>query len=131
MSLIQHAERELSLLDNDRNFDDCILEAVYAFSKYGHSGGSVSYGINVLNRLLKFENLSELTNSNAEWIKVDAGYWQNRRNPEAFSIDGGEHYFLLSEGGSQQNPTPLHETNDAYSMDLKRKENPVIEAPGE
>lgn len=102
--LVQHAIRELALTNNDQEFKDCIVGAVREFAKYGHSGGSAGVGIHILNDLLQFKNLSPLTNDPEEWMLIEEAVagrpdcWQSRRNPEAFSNDGGKTYYLLSEG---------------------------------
>lgn len=97
MSLVEHARQELALLDNDEKFNESMIKAVEAFAEYGHSGGSASYAIPLLNDLLLFKNITPLTNSSSEWMLVDTNLWQSNRNPEAFSTDGGKTYYLLSE----------------------------------
>lgn len=111
-NLVEHARRELSLLNGDTNFNRSIIEAIEAFATYGHSGGSAEYGIDILNRLLKFENLTPLTDHPLQWMLVskDPPCWQSIRRSEAFSLDHGKTYYLLSEGGTQKTPFPLHET---------------------
>lgn len=107
MSLVDHAKRELALLDNDEDFNNAIIKSVEAFASYGHSGGSASYAIPLLNDLLQFKNISPLTDDPDEWTHIydgdpmaappEPGVWQSRRNSEAFSNDGGKTYYLLSE----------------------------------
>jgi hypothetical protein len=104
-NLIDHAERELALLGNDEAMNQGILAMVAVFSTMGHSGSSAEYTTQVLARLLRYENLSPLTDDPEEWNLISEGMmpegseptWQCRRNPEAFSHDGGETYYLLSE----------------------------------
>lgn len=121
-NLVEHARRELSLVeqgpDGDREFAASLLRAVEGFASYpGHSGGSAAVAVEWLTRLLRFENISPLTDSPDEWEHVAAalwgdpageGVWQNRRCPQAFSHDGGRTYYLLSEGGNDMNREPLH-----------------------
>jgi hypothetical protein len=114
-NLVEHARRELALCGNDDDFNESIIKAVEAFASYGHSGGSASVAIPMLNDLLQFKNLTPLTDDSSEWNIVDDDMqpdgvrcWQSNRNSEAFSTDGGKTYYLLSEGGSQQNPKPIH-----------------------
>lgn len=96
MSLVEHAKRELSLLDNDEDFNNCIIKSVEAFASYGHSGGSASYAIPLLYDLLQFKNIAPLTDNPKEWNEVGDGIFQNSRNSEAFSTDGGRTYYVLS-----------------------------------
>jgi hypothetical protein len=121
-NLVEHARRELSLVENgpdgDREFADSLLRAVEGFDTYdGHSGGSHAVAVEWLSRLLRFENIAPLTDSPDEWMHVAGdvwgdpageGVWQNRRCSEAFSNDGGKTYYLLSEGGIDKNRAPLH-----------------------
>lgn len=116
-NLVIHAVRELALLGNGPEVDDHVIEIVRIFSKAGHSGSSASYTIELISKLLRFENLTPLTDNPEEWQFVgeeiwgiSGGIWQNRRNSEAFSNDGGKTYYLLSEGGNDKNREPLHES---------------------
>lgn len=102
-NLVAHARRELTLLGNDEDFNNCIINAVEAFCRYGHSGSSATYAIGVLTALLRWEALTPLTNDPEEWQHHDetvwgekGGIWQNRRDPGAFSTDGGKTYYLTS-----------------------------------
>lgn len=103
-NLVDHARHELTLIGEDPDTIDGLLRCVQAFADMGHSGGSASIAIPMLNALLRYENLSPLTNDPAEWIQHSPdmwdgvnGVWQNRRRSEAFSTDGGKTYYLLSE----------------------------------
>lgn len=123
-NLVDHARRELALVeqgpDGDREFADSLLRAVEGFATYdGHSGGSHAVAVHWLTELLNFRNLSAITNDSAEWFHHepggaggDEGVWQNKRNGEAFSHDGGRTYYLLSEGGNDKNRGPLHTAVD-------------------
>lgn len=107
-NLVKHAKSELERIANDEDFNEAIIEAVRGFCKYGHSGGSASVAIPMLNDLLQFKNLTPLTNDASEWNEVGTDMWQSTRNSEAFSNDRGNTYYLLSEGADQTNPSPLH-----------------------
>ena len=102
--LVRHARRELALLGNDEAFNQSIINAVKAFAAYGHSGGSASIAVPMLTALLQWKALTPLTDDPDEWQHHDAertgnegGFWQNLRDPEAFSKDGGKTYYLLSD----------------------------------
>jgi hypothetical protein len=101
MDLVQHAETELWLIGEEPEMIDWYCSVIREFASYGHSGGSASVTIPVLNRLLQHKNLSPLTDDPAEWIDQSglssSPLWQNSRNSEAFSYDGGETYYLLPE----------------------------------
>lgn len=102
-NLVKHAREELSRIDNDGEFNESIISAVRAFSKYGHSGGSASVAIPMLHDLLQFKNLTPLTDDPKEWMQHDDNTWQSTRNPAAFSEDGGETHYILNGDGSRGN----------------------------
>lgn len=139
MSLIEHAERELARLGNDADFNESILGAVRAFASYGHSGGSASYAIPVLNDLLQFKNLTPLTDDPDEWMKVegssdsDEGLWQSCRRPEAFSEDGGKTYTLTSDNAHETFGRHLYiSERKTKTEDEKKEEAPRLgESPVE
>lgn len=115
MALIDHAKRELEIIGENPETIKGYLKVITAFAEMGHSGGSASIAIPVINQLLQFKNLTPLTDNPDEWfhhgppqVLDEGGLWQNIRNSEAFSHDGGKTYYLLSEGGSARNPEPLH-----------------------
>jgi hypothetical protein len=106
-NLSQHARRELRLAGYDENSDDVLdrtiydttLEIVRAFEKNNHSGYSAEGHTRMIEKLLRFQPLTELTDDPAEWSQdtlVD-GTWQNRRRPDAFSDDGGKTYYSVDE----------------------------------
>ena len=111
-NLVNHARRELTRIygpevdwdpdDIDTKMCNHILHMVEEFADEGHSGSSASYALWVLERLLQFKPLTPITNDPDEWMEVfddDRGrpVYQNRRDGEAFSHDGGRTYYLLSE----------------------------------
>lgn len=118
-NLVEHARRELELIGEDPDTIDGYLSVVQAFADMGHSGGSASVAIPVIHELLQFKNLRPLTDAAAEWhyhgedMWPGGGVWQNKRNGEAFSHDGGKTYYLLSEGGNDSNRAPLHASEKA------------------
>ena len=101
-TLVEHALRELPRVESDPWLIDGLVKVVQAFAEMGHSGGSASVAIPMLNDLLLRKNLSPLTDDPAEWqdmSKIIGGtpIWQNIRNSEALSLDGGKTYYLVSE----------------------------------
>lgn len=101
MTLVEHAQRELELARVEEDVRPSLIQAIEAFSSYGHSGGSYSICAPMLYDLLNYRPLTPLTDDPSEWVDVakQSGYtlWQNARDSEAFSIDGGKHYYLLRE----------------------------------
>jgi hypothetical protein len=110
-NLVEHAKRELDKIGMTENSDDIdklgrdgVLELVQVFADQGHSGGSAPWMIGVVEKLLRFEPLSELTDDPEDWIRIHDGIsgepdglWQNRRDGRAFSKDGGRTYTLVDD----------------------------------
>jgi hypothetical protein len=103
-NLVDHARNELELIGEEPETIAGYLKVIQAFADMGHSGTSAMVAIPVINDLLQFKPLSLLRDDPAEWMHVgedqwgqEGGIWQSRRNPEAFSKDGGKSYYLLSE----------------------------------
>jgi len=102
--LIEHAKRELELVGEDAKVIEWYLKVVGTFSEFGHSGETAEHTLEVLEQLLRYRNLTPLTDDPKEWVDV-SGYfegksiWQSIRNSEAFSADGGKTYSVLSEAG--------------------------------
>jgi len=114
-NLVNHARRELELVGEDEVTIEGYLGVIQAFADMGHSGGSASVAIPVINELLQFKNLTALTDDPEEWMHIAEEMWgekdgvyQSRRNSEAFSYDKGKTYYLLSEGGNDGNSDSLH-----------------------
>lgn len=114
--MVEHARRELKLLGEDEVTIEWYLSVIQAYSDFGHSGGSHSATLPVLMRLLEQKNLRPLTSNPDEWVHhtadtwPPAGIWQNKRNSEAFSMDDGKTYWLVSEAVNAQGIRPVHET---------------------
>ncbi|MER5277761.1 hypothetical protein ABT025_18660 [Streptomyces sp. NPDC002809] len=115
-NLVAHARRELRILGEDRDTIRGLCKVVQAFADMGHSGGSAPHAIAYLERLLRYQPLTDLTDNPAEWLDRHAEgmtplpLWQSIRNSEAFSTDGGKTYYLLSEQTAAGDiaTTPLH-----------------------
>jgi hypothetical protein len=92
-NLMKMAKRELSLVNalEDWEMYRGILEV---FSKQGHSGGSASVVIPMLNKMLLQEPLSPLTGEDGEWTDVaemsnEETLYQNKRCSSVFKNDKG------------------------------------------
>ena len=114
--LVEHARRELRILGEDPATIRGLCRVVQAFADMGHSGSSAHHCASYLDRLLRYQPLSDLTDDPSEWIDRHAEgltrspLWQSTRNSEAFSTDGGKTYYLLSEQEAAGDiaTTPLH-----------------------
>lgn len=101
MSLVAYAEQELKLaglMDKGSDYDGMIgetaLEIVKKFASQGHSGGSAHVLLAVLEKLLRFQPLTPLTSDPQYWMEVADGLWQSKRDPHAFSKDGGKTWYV-------------------------------------
>lgn len=106
-NLVEHAKRELEKTDiADRTgmyggmLYDNILELVETFAKQGHSGGSASIVVPVLNKLLQFKPLTKLSDDPSEWMDrtemSNEPLWQNMRDSSVFSKDGGKTWYSIN-----------------------------------
>jgi hypothetical protein len=100
--LVDHARRELALIGEDNWITDGLCKVVAAFAEMGHSGFSAEHCTAVLEKLLRYQPLSPITDDPAEWIDraQEMGgepFWQNRRDSRAMSTDGGKTYTLVDE----------------------------------
>ncbi|MFF7527316.1 hypothetical protein [Streptomyces pseudovenezuelae] len=115
-NLVAHARRELRIIGEDPDTITGLCRVVQAFADMGHSGGSAHFASLYLDKLLRYQPLSELTDDPGEWLDRHAEgmtpvpMWQSTRNPEAFSTDAGKTYTLLSEqkAAGDLATTPLH-----------------------
>ena len=99
--LVEHARSELARIGEDQIVIDGIAGVLHAFAEVADSGGSTPYVIAYIEKLMRFEPLSPLTDAPTEWVdQTEASgspLWQSTRNPMAFSTDGGKTYTLLGE----------------------------------
>lgn len=102
-NLVEHARRELELIGEEPEIIEGLLRVIQAFADMGHSGGSAAVAIPMINKLLQFQPLTALTSSSEEWNEISREMsggeelWQNRRDPRAFSNDGGKTYYLVDD----------------------------------
>lgn len=104
-NLVKHAEAELKAAGfYDKTTDEyhkmiaeAVLRMVRGFADEGHSGMSASITLQIFNKVVNFEPLSPVTNNPYEWNHVGERNWQSSRYSEAFSRDGGQTYYILSE----------------------------------
>ena len=95
-ALIAHARAELAiLLDEAKKEDeesykmqkvlnDGIMDVIKVFDMQEHSGFTAQYAIKIIDRLLKFQPLTELTLDKDEWCQVSDRVWQNTRASNVF-----------------------------------------------
>lgn len=104
MGLVSHAEFELrrvGLFDEDSDYNGdigkCIVELMKVFAAQGHSGGSAMRTLELFNHLAKFKTLSPITSDPTEWMEVGDLTWQNKRQSDYFSSDGGKTWYCLNK----------------------------------
>ena len=104
-NLVEHARRELALIGEEPETVEGYLRVVRAFADMGHSGGSASVAVPVLERLLRYKPLTPLTYAPDEWedrsVISGSPVWQNRRDGTVFSTDGGKTHYCTDEFGSR------------------------------
>ena len=64
--------------------NDNALEIVKKFCEMGHSGFTAEYEINMINKLLRQQNLTKLTLNDDEFVEISKGLFQNKRDSRIF-----------------------------------------------
>lgn len=105
--LVAHATAELDRIGETSSMRECVLDVVRTVSEQEHSGSSARRLIVVLEKLLRFQRLTPITDSPDEWHEVlppmhdpelhPSGLWQSKHDSECFSEDGGRTYRRNSE----------------------------------
>jgi len=112
--LVEHARRELEkagMFDKDADYNGAlapmILELCACFAKQGHSGMSSEIALDIFERLAQFKNLAPISSDKDEWEDVSKygpkegpPMWQNKRNCEIFSNDGGNTWWSVGKNAS-------------------------------
>lgn len=129
-NLVDHARRELELIGEEEVVINDLVRMVEIFASMGHSGASADAARGLLCRLLAFEPLTELTDDPHEWYQHgpemwdgESPVWQNIRNSQAFSHDGGKTHWLLDErdaAGSLET-TPKHRSTPMAEAAIDRR----------
>jgi hypothetical protein len=95
-NLVAHAIRELDIIGetdlSEFSMRRCVLEIVRTFAEQGHSGSSAAHCAAVLDKLLRYQPLSAITDRADDWMEVTDDLWQCVRDSECFSQDGGKTY---------------------------------------
>lgn len=118
-NLVDHARRELATINETPAITEGILKVIEAFAELKLEFETTHEVLQTLNALLEFQHLAPLTDNPEEWYYHDLdgdSVWQNTRNGEAFSHDGGKTYYLLSEGAHNKNRQPLHESRSCTDI---------------
>ena len=108
MSLVAHAKEELTragLFDRDSDYKgmigEAVLELVEKFAEQGHSGFSAHLTLEVFQRVASFKTLTPITCDPSEWNYINdmqsEPLWQNRRQCDCFSEDGGKTYYSVDD----------------------------------
>lgn len=102
-TLIDHARNELNLLGESERNISAYIDVLQALSDINQLGISPEEAMSTVTKLLYFKNVTPLTANPDEWVEVGKNtgmpnnLWQSKRDPEAFSMDGGRTYYILSE----------------------------------
>ena len=97
---IEHAKRELALANVEHKEAEKLMEIITIFKNMNHSGASADWFVDILDKLLRMQPLTPLTNDPEDWVYVagikeglDRDVYQNARDSNAFSHDGGKTYY--------------------------------------
>jgi len=122
-NLVKHARLELNIINEEPEVIEGYLKIIKAFDEMGHSGASAAHAIGTIAVLLTYGHLAPLTDDPEEWMHIGedvwgdkGGIWQSRRNPEAFSKDGGKTYKTNS------NPDVIRVSRSKETLNMKGEE---------
>lgn len=100
-NLVRHAITELDRIGEtsyeEPSMRKAVLDIIRTFAEQGHSGSSAAWCVAVVEKLMRFQPLSAITNDPAEWMEVGDDLWQCVRDGECFSHDGGLTYSRLGD----------------------------------
>ncbi|ASD52287.1 hypothetical protein QCN32_gp65 [Arthrobacter phage Niktson] len=104
-NLAKHARHELELIGEEPEVIEWFVRVINEYSSFGHSGGSAWATVSLLEELLRFRPLTELTDDPEEWVHHgsdmwphgDNGVWQSKRDGRCFSNDGGKTYTCVDD----------------------------------
>ena len=106
--LEEHVRRELEKIDLPEEVKTNIRIIISLYSAYGYFGRTEHEVAEKIMSLVKFKNLSPLTDDPEEWEQMQEGLWTNRRNGRAFSQNGGKTFYYTGGGACFENPWPQH-----------------------
>jgi uncharacterized protein YxeA len=86
---MRHANYELDLSEDDPELKAFYIKLVDFFTDYPHTENTLYFMPEALEKLFRHENLRQLTDHPNEWEQVTDELWRNKRNPRAYSNDGG------------------------------------------
>ncbi|QFG13677.1 hypothetical protein PBI_SHEPARD_70 [Arthrobacter phage Shepard] len=117
-NLVRHARHELNLIGEEPRVIDWYLRVIREYASFGHSGGSAWATMGVLDELLRFHPLTELTDDPDEWMHIaeavagQPDLWQNKRDGRCFSNDGGLTYHNIHEPKNEDGTWKKYDTID-------------------
>lgn len=114
-AMSKHAIVELSLIKEDPKVVLWYVSVLEAYNAMNLTEEASDHCLQVLNRLIRYENLAPLTDEPMEWVKIGDNYWQSIRSYDAYSTNGGKTYKLHSENNDVEHKTLSKEDIDVES----------------
>lgn len=115
-NLVKHARHELNLIGEEPEVIEWYIRVIREYASFGHSGGSAWATTQVLDELLRFQPLTELTDDPDEWQHIaeemagQPNLWQNRRDGRCFSHDGGKTYHNIYDPKEEDGTRKVYES---------------------
>jgi hypothetical protein len=85
-----HAKAELELAEESPELTEFYLKVLDVYTDFSHNKNTLYFTPEAIEKLMRFENLRQLTSHPNEWVQLSDELWRNKRNPRAYSNDGGE-----------------------------------------
>ncbi len=86
---MEHAKLELELALEAPELVEFYLKVLDVFTDFPHDKNTLYFTPEAIEKLMRFENLRQLTEHENEWVQIDEELWRNKRNPRIYSNDGG------------------------------------------
>lgn len=87
---MRHAKTELDIVDEQPIYKEFYLKVLDVFTEFSHNQDTIYFTPEILEKLMRHDNLKPLTAHPAEWEEVGPEIWRNKRNPRAYSNDAGK-----------------------------------------
>lgn len=107
-ALSDHVDRELDKTDLPEATKVNIRVICSLYDGYGYFGRTEDDIQEKIYALVRFKNITPLTDDPDEWSLIADGIWKNNRRGDAFSLNGGKTYYFNRNGASSINPWPQH-----------------------
>jgi hypothetical protein len=106
-----HARLELELAGESPELTEFYLKVLDVFTDFPHDKNTLYFTPEAIEKLMRFENIRQLTEHPSEWIEIAEDLWRNKRNPRAYSDDAGETVIMTPRSNENYANNTVKPTN--------------------